>query len=63
MTNIKINMLGVRPLFFYFLVYGFLGGKNRSVGRKKIKNKISQKVLLCKVVEKKLPVHGNSNKK
>ena len=30
----------VRPLFFYFLVYGFLGRKNGSVGRKKKKKKI-----------------------
>ena len=29
----------VRPLFFYFLVYGFLGWKNGSVGRKKKKKK------------------------
>ena len=42
----------VRPLFFNFLVYGFLGGKNGSVGRKKIKNNFFQKALLCQVVEK-----------
>ena len=41
----------IRPLFFYFLVYGFLGGKNGSVGRKKKKKKF-QKALLCQVVEK-----------
>ena len=33
----------VRPLFFNFLVYGFLGGKNGSVGRKKIKNNFFSK--------------------
>ena len=27
----------IRPLFFYFLVYGFLGRKNGSVGREKKK--------------------------
>ena len=32
-----IDHLVIRPLFFNFLVYGFLGGKNGSVGRKKIK--------------------------
>ena len=43
----------LRPLFFYFLVYGFLGGKNGSVGRKKIKNNFFfQKAPLCQVVEK-----------
>ena len=33
----------VRPLFFNFLVYGFLGGENGSVGRKKIKNSFFSK--------------------
>ena len=33
----------IRPLFFYFLVYGFLGSKNRSVCRKKIKNNFFSK--------------------
>ena len=42
--------MSFRPLFFYFLVYGFLGGKNGSVGRKKII--FFQKALLCQVVEK-----------
>ena len=43
----------LRPLFFDFLVYGFLGGKNGSVGRKKNKNNnFFQKALLCQVVEK-----------
>ena len=46
----KIKSSRIRPLFFYFLVYGFLGSKNRSVGRKKIKK--IQKALLCQVVEK-----------
>ena len=42
-----------RPLFFNFLVYGFLGGKNGSVGRKKIKNNFFSKgSILCQVVEK-----------
>ena len=50
----------IRPLFFYFLVYGFLGRKNGSVGRKKKKKK-NPNNLLCQVVEKKL--HGNSSKK
>ena len=48
----KTFLFQVRPLFFNFLVYGFLGGKNGSVGRKKIKNKKIQKALLCQVVEK-----------
>ena len=43
-------ILFLRPLFFNFLVYGFLGGKNGSVGRKKIN--LFQKALLCQVVEK-----------
>ena len=43
----------LRPIFFKFLVYGFLGGKDGSVGRKKIKNNFFlQKALLCQVVEK-----------
>ena len=50
----------IRPLFFYFLVYGFLGGKNGSVGRKK---KIVSKGSIMSSCRKKLPVHGNSNKK
>ena len=33
------DMTIIRPLFFYFLVYGFLGWKNGSVGRKKKKKK------------------------
>ena len=36
----KIVFFMVRPLFFYFLVYGFLGWKNGSVGREKKKKKI-----------------------
>ena len=53
----------VRPLFFNFLVYGFLGGKNGSVGRKKIKNKKNSKGPIMSSCRKKLPVHGNSIKK
>ena len=53
----------IRPLFFYFLVYGFLGGKNGSVGRKKIKNNFFSKGSIMSSCRKKLPVHGNSNKK
>ena len=45
----KLIIFKVRPLFFYFLVYGFLGGKNGSVGREKKK---IQEALLCQVVEK-----------
>ena len=52
----------IRPIFFYFLVYGFLGGKNGSVGRKKIKNNIFSKGPIMSSCRKKLPVHGNSNK-
>ena len=50
----------IRPVFFYFLVYGFLGRKNGSVGRKKKKKKNPQNIS-CQIVEKKL--HGNGNKK
>ena len=32
-----VRQTSVRPLFFYFLVYGFLGRKNGSVGREKKK--------------------------
>ena len=53
----------VRPLFFNFLVYGFLGGKNGSVGRKKIKNNFFSKGSIMSSCRKKLPVHGNSIKK
>ena len=53
----------VRPLFFNFLVYGFLGGKNGSVGRKKIKNNFFSKGPSMSSCRKKLPVHGNSIKK
>ena len=35
----EVIMVVVGPLFFYFLVYGFLGRKNGSVGRKKKKKK------------------------
>ena len=61
MTNMVIQQINiadyenifVRPLFFNLLVYGFLGGKNGSVGRKKIKINFFQKeALLCQVVEK-----------
>ena len=34
----------LRPLFFYFLVYGFLGRKNGSVGRGKKKKKNPQNI-------------------
>ena len=66
MTATKIHLNNnkhiIRPLFFNLLVYGFLGGKNGSVGRKKIKIKFVQKeALLCQVVEK--MEHGNSIKK
>ena len=47
---IKDKKKRVKALFFNFLVYGFLGGKNGSVGRKKIH--FFQKALLCQVVEK-----------
>ena len=48
-----MKFCALRPLFFNLLVYGFLGGKNGSVGRKKIKIKFFQKeALLCQVVEK-----------
>ena len=57
------EMVNVRPLFFNFLVYGFLGGKNRSVGRKKIKNNFFSKGPSMSSCRKKLPVHGNSIKK
>ena len=53
----------LRPLFVNFLVYGFLGGKNGSVGRKKIKNKKISKGPIMSSCRKKLPVHGNSIKK
>ena len=36
-TRARIHESVIRPLFFYFLVYGFLGRKNGSVGRKKKK--------------------------
>ena len=45
------------PLFFYFLVYGFLGSKNGSVGRKKIKNNFFSKGSIMSSCRKKLPVH------
>ena len=35
----------LRPLFFYFLVYGFLGRKNGSVGREKKKKKSSKYIM------------------
>ena len=54
------NVIIIRPLFFNFLVYGFLGGKNGSVGRKKKKNSKGPIMSSCR---KKLPVHGNSIKK
>ena len=60
MFSQKFVFFTVRPLFFYFLVYGFLGGKNGSVGRKKII--FFQKAIMSSC-RKKLPVHGNSNKK
>ena len=56
-------LFGFRPLFFNFLVYGFLGGKNGSVGRKKIKNNFFSKGPIMSSCRKKLPVHGNSIKK
>ena len=59
----KTCFMDIRPLFFYFLVYGFLGGKNGSVGRKKIKNNFFSKGSIMSSCTKKLPVHGNSNKK
>ena len=31
----NLRLFSIRPLFFYFLVYGFLGRKNGSVGRGK----------------------------
>ena len=34
----KISPDTLRPLFFYFLVYGFIGRKNGSVGRGEKKN-------------------------
>ena len=57
------SIMSIRPLFFYFLVYGCLGGKNGSVGRKKIKNNFFSKGSIMSSCRKKLPVHGNSNKK
>ena len=59
--NYRYLFLSFRPLFFYFLVYGFPGSKNRSVGKKK---KISKGPIMSSC-RKKLPVglHGNSNKK
>ena len=42
----------IRPLFFYFLVYGFLGRKNGSPSRKKNKNKNLQNNYIGQVVEK-----------
>ena len=42
----------LRPLFFYFLVYGFLGRKNGSVGRKKKKKKKSQKYIMSSCIKK-----------
>ena len=64
MANVmSLDFLSFRPLLFYFLVYGFLGGKNGSVGRKKIKNNFFSKGPIMSSCRKKLPVHGNSNKK
>ena len=58
----NLTTLAIRPLFFYFLVYGFLGGKNGSVGRKK-RNFFFSKGSIMSSCRKKLPVHGNSIKK
>ena len=57
----EYSFKALRPLFFYFLVYGFLGGKNGSVGRKKLI--FFSKGPTMSSCRKKLPVHGNSIKK
>ena len=49
----------VRPPYFYFLVYGFLGGKNGSVGRKKIEFFIIIGPIMSSCRKK---LYGNSNK-
>ena len=47
-----LNNYEGKATIFYFLVYGFLGGKNGSVGRSEKNNFFLQKALLCQVVEK-----------